>query len=158
LEEEAYIFDYSIPVKATTQYTNYAFNSMVKFGDKYLGADANGIHELDGDTDNGLDIDAFFEPILTDFGFSNPKRVRFIYMGYEADGNLLLTLAADQGAETDISVASGKTRQQRKTIPGLRSIQGRYFMFRISNVNGCDFGVDSIDVECCVMPQHMSLY
>lgn len=165
LEEDAYVLDYAIQVKgsdseapgATTQYSNYTFNSMVKFGDKYIGANASGIFELDGDDDNGVNIDAYFEPIMTDFGIRNPKRVRFMYLKYEAEGDLLIDLSADEGPEQSISVDSTKTRQQRRRVPGVRNIQGRWFMFRISNVNGCDFGFDAMNVDLTVMPEGLTM-
>ena len=38
---------------ATTQYTNFYYNSMVKFNHKYLCANSDGLFEVTGDTDNG---------------------------------------------------------------------------------------------------------
>jgi len=158
LEEEMCTLDYAIQPGATTQYSNFLFNSMVKFGDTYVGANSNGIYELDGDDDDGTNIDAEFEPITTDFGLENPKWVRFMYFGYEADGDLVIVLSADQGVGETISIDSDKTRQQRKRVSGVRSIQGKYISFGIANTSGCDFGIDSIDVDLVVMPQGLNTY
>jgi hypothetical protein len=147
-----FVLDYALQPRATTQYINYDFNSMVKFGDKYLGACDDGIFELDGDADNGDYIGAYFEPIVTDFGISNPKKVRFVFLGYEAAGDLLVTLAADEGAEQSHTVDSTKTGQQARRIPINRNMQGRYIATKISNVLGCDFGFDSMDMALIVMP------
>jgi hypothetical protein len=125
---------------------------MVRFGDKHLGACSGGIFELDGDDDNGIDIEAFFEPIITDFGISNPKKVRFVFLGYESDGDLLLTLAADERNEQSHTVDSLKTGQQERRVPANRNMEGRYIMVRVSNVAGSDFGLDSIDVALTAMP------
>jgi len=148
-----YVLDYSIQPGATTQYINYDFNSMVKFGNTYLGACADGIFELGGDDDEGVAIGAYFEPIMTDFGTSKPKKVRFMFLGYEAEGDLLVTLSADEGVEYSFTVASTKTGQQRRRVAGRRDIQGRYIMFRVSNVDGCDFGLDSIDVSLVIFSE-----
>ncbi len=151
-----FVLDYALQPRATTQYINYDFNSMVKFGDKYLGACDDGIFELDGDTDNGDYIGAYFEPITTDFGISNPKKVRFIFLGYEAEGDLIATLSADEGNEQSYTVNSQKTGQQRRKVPTNRNMQGRYIMSRISNVLGCDFALDAMDVTVVVMPHGLT--
>ena len=147
-----YVLDHALQARATTQYINYNFNSMVKFGDKYLGASSDGIYELDGDTDDGQYIGAYFELIVTDFGISNPKKTRFLFLGYEAEGNLIVTLAADEGARQSYTVDSLKTGQQSRRITTNRDMQGRYIMVGISNVRGCDFGIDSVDVTIVIRP------
>lgn len=156
-----FVLDYAFQPGATTQYTNYDFNSMVKFGDTFLGACNNGIDdgifELDGDTDNGDYIGAYFEPITTDFGISNPKKVRFIFLGYEAEGDLIVTLSADEGSEQSYTVDSQKTGQQRRRVPTNRNMQGRYIMSRISNVLGCDFALDAMDVTIIIMPHGLTI-
>ena len=147
-----YVLDYAIQPGGTTQYINYDFNSMVKFGDIYLGASSDGIYELDGDTDDGVDIGAYFEPIVTDFGINNPKKVRFMFLGFEAEGDLIVTFG-DNRSMISRTVDSVRTGQQWRRITGNRDIRGRYLTFRISNVGGCDFGIDSVDVVLVTMPR-----
>jgi len=147
-----FVLDYAIQPGGTTQYINYDFNSMVKFGDVYLGASADGIYELEGDTDDGDRIGAYFEPVVTDFGINNPKKVRFMFLGYEAEGDLIVT-SGDNRSTVSRTVDSVRTGQQWRRITGTREIRGRYLTFQISNVDGCDFGIDSIDVVFVVMPR-----
>ena len=147
-----YVLDHALQARATTQYIDYDFNSMVKFGDTFLGACDDGIFELDGATDNGNDIGAYFEPIITDFGISNPKKVRFVFLGYEAEGDLIVTLAADEGTRQSYVVDSLKTGQQGRRMTSNRNMQGRYIMLGVSNTEGCDFGVDSVDLVIVTMP------
>jgi len=147
-----YVLDYAIQPGGTTQYIDYDMNSMVKFGDTFLGASPDGIYELDGDTDDGDGIGAYFEPVVTDFGINNPKKVRFMFLGYEAEGDLIVTLG-DNRSWVSGTVDSVRTGQQWRRITGVRNVRGRYLTFRISNVNGCDFGIDSIDVALVVMPR-----
>jgi len=147
-----FVLDYAIQPGGTTQYINYDFNSMVKFGDVYLGASVDGIYELDGDTDDGDRIGAYFEPVVTDFGINNPKKVRFMFLGYEAEGDLIVTFG-DNRSTVSRTVDSVRIGQQWRRITGIRGIRGRYLTFQISNVDGCDFGIDSIDVALVVMPR-----
>lgn len=147
-----YVLDYAIQAPGTTQYINYDFNSMVKFGNTFLGASSDGIYELSGDTDDGNSIGAYFEPIVCDFGINNPKKVRFMFLGYEAEGDLIVTLG-DNRTTVSVTVDSTRTGQQWRRICGSRSIRGRYLTFGISNVRGCDMGIDSIDVALVTMPR-----
>jgi len=151
-----FVLDHALQARATTQYIDYEFNSMVKFGDVYLGASTDGIYELDGDTDDGDAIGAYFEPVVTDFGINNPKKVRFIFLGYEAEGDLIVTLG-DNRSQKSFTVDSVVTGQQWRRITGSRSIRGRYLTFQVSNVDGCDFGIDSIDVALVVMPRSFKI-
>ena len=147
-----YVLDYAIQPGGTTQYINYDFNSMVKFGNTYLGGSTDGIYELDGDTDYGDDIGAYFETIITDFGINNPKKVRFMFLGYEAEGDLIVTIG-DNRSRRSFTIDSTTTGQQWRRITGSRDIRGRYLTFIISNADGCDFGFDSADVSLVIMPR-----
>jgi len=138
---------------APTQYANYNFDSMCKFGDIYLGCNELGIFTLDGETDSNVHIDAFFELLLTDFGIPNQKRIRKAYLGYEASGSLVLEVKDDDNNIRRYTVESalGNQRQHGVRVPVGRDGKGRHWAFRVENVAGCDFSVDSIDVLVAVL-------
>lgn len=92
------------------------------------------------------EIDASFKTVSTDFGISNPKRGRFLYIGYEADGDLSLDVYADEVHVGTYSIPAGKTGQQYYRVPLNRTAYGRYWEFKFSNVDGADFSIDSVDV------------
>ena len=144
--------NYNILSKGTTQYLNYDFNSMVKFGDSYLGCNENGIFELRGNNDDGRSIDAWVKLLTTDFGVSNPKKCRAGYIGYETQGELDVKVQADEGPEY-VAILPVHNGQQGRKFPISRNIRGRYITFTVLNVNGCDFGIDSMDV-CVIITPH----
>ena len=152
LHSKLYTLNYNILSKGTTQYLNYDFTSMVKFGDSYLGCNENGIFELKGDNDDGRSIDALVKLLTTDFGISNPKKCRAGYIGYETQGELDVKVQADEGPEY-VAILPVNNGQQGRKFPISRNIRGRYITFTILNVNGCDFGIDSIDV-CVIITPH----
>ena len=141
----------NLEVRATTQFKNYAFNSMVNFGSRKLAASDQGLFDLGGDDDNGTPIDAHFELIATDFGIPNPKRLRFLYFGFESEGDLEIAVKADLEAERAYPLPAGKTGQQRTRVPIGRDGQGRYWSLIIRNKNGCEFAMDSIYVMPVVL-------
>lgn len=130
-----------------TQYCGFNFNSFCQIGDSYFGADSTGIYELIGNDDAGANIDSFFELVLSDFGISNMKRIRFVYVGGEADGKLTLTLKDDEdnSRSYDLRLTTGSKQSSGKVDVG-RDGQGRYWQVRIDNTSGVYFAIDSIEL------------
>lgn len=137
---------------AVTQFCNYDFNSFCKIGDKYYGANDSGIFELDGTDDNGTDIDAFFELIVSDFGISNIKKIRSVFIGGEANGKLTLTLKDDEDNSRiyDLRLTSESKQSSGKVDVGRDGI-GRYWQVRIDNTSGVYFAIDSIELLAIIM-------
>lgn len=134
---------------AASQYIGFNFNSMCRFGDKYLGVNEDGLFTLDdADTDNGTDIDAIVELPTSNLGHNGRKFVRFLYCGYEANGSLTMKIQTDEGSVTtktlEARTAGNKQHRSRRLAVG-RNTDGYYLMFRIENVDGCDFSVDRLD-------------
>jgi len=143
---------------AITQYTNYNFNSFAKIGDTHVGFSEDGIYELDNASDDdGTDIDAFAELVRSDWGIPNGKRVRKMYVGYEADGKLQFTLTSDEGVVEVYTLQPTITdlKQDGGVINGRRRQRGRYWEEKISNTLGCDFSLDAIDVIPVVLANNL---
>lgn len=137
---------------ATTQYCGFDFNSFCKIGDKYFGASEDGIFELTGDKDNGANIDSFFEPVISDFGVSNVKRVRALYIGYETNGDLIVTLKDNEDNARSYTLSYlDYDRQNGGKVSVGRDGLGRYWQVRIDNVAGCYFAIDSIELLLTIL-------
>ena len=140
------VFDTNVKAKsATTQYQNFNYNSMVKFGDRFLCASENGLFEVAGNSDSGEAITSYFEPLTTDFGISNEKKLRCFYISYEASGNLTLTVSTELGFSETITIPASTAGQKARKVSVSRSVRGRYFTFQIKGV-GVDFSIDEIKV------------
>jgi len=138
----------NLKLNAISQYVAFNFNSFAIFNGVPLGASTDGIFELDsGQTDNTQAIKAFFELVTTDFGKTSPKRLRNVKVNYETSGYLLVNIKTDDEKEVEYNLVPDKTgqRQYGQKIPVSRSQQGVFWMFRVDNLGGCDFSVDSID-------------
>ena len=118
-----------------------------------LGANEDGIFVLEqGDDDDGEMIRAIVETHKTDFGASYQKRMRSAYLGGEFGGDLALLVKEDDSERT-CTIAAEDARmlqQSRKTGLG-RDQKGRYWLFRLENVNGCDFALDHMEVMPVVL-------
>ena len=139
---------------APTQSTVMNFNGYCRVGEKYLAINSDGIYSiLSSDQADGTDIDAYFKLPRTDFGIKNYKRLRSLYVGYEADGQLQFTITADESISSTYTLEPirDNLKQHGSKINVSRKIIGRYFDLKIENVNGCDFSIDTIDATVIVL-------
>lgn len=135
--------------KAFTTYRNFPFNSFCELGGHYYGATDEGIYLLEGDDDAGVPIDAHVRGGLADMGTGKLKRMEALYLGYRADGQLLLKVVttSDGGEKTeswyglDAQPAQAMREGRIKIGKGLKSV---YWGFEVANVNGGDFELDTI--------------
>jgi hypothetical protein len=130
---------------ATTQYAGYDFNSMVNFNGVQLAASENGIFELGGASDDGANIDAYFEPVVSDIGTMHPKRMRYLYIEMRAGGDLTAGISVDGGAQQEFQLEGSAMVPRRYRVAIPRSLHGCYWKYQIRNVNGADFSVDSLN-------------
>jgi len=132
------------------------FNSYCQLGNSYLAANEDGVYSINEDaTADGTDIDAYFKLPRTDFGIPNDKRLRAMYLGYETDGSLLITITPDEDSTRAKSfILAGRISTQKQhsgRIPLRRDLRGRYFDFKFANVDGADFSIDSIKLIVTVL-------
>jgi len=134
------------------QWCNYDFNSFCQIGGKFFGSDETGIYEQTGNDDAGTEIDAFLELIVSDFGISNMKRIRSIYVGGESEGGLTLTLKDNENNSRiyTLNLDTGNKQSSAKIAVDRAGI-GRYWSLRIDNVGGVYFAIDDIEVLAVIL-------
>lgn len=128
---------------ATTQYTNFDFNSMVMFNGIALGASENGIFELQGNLDDTVAIDAYFEPVTSDIGIAGPKRMRYLYTEAKINGSLDINISVDGGTVQSYRISDTALTPLRQRTIVSKILHGTYWLYQYRNVNGADFSVDS---------------
>jgi hypothetical protein len=131
---------------ASTQYTNYDFTSMCEFNGKILGAGAVGIRQLGcGTTDVLEDVNASFKTGEATFGYDGNKRLGYIYLGIETDGDMTVTPYFDGVTMpvVEFSPEPSLTRQNIMSRVG-RGEKGVYMSFLVENVEGAQFSLDCI--------------
>jgi hypothetical protein len=123
---------------ALSEYQNYPFNSFAKIGEKYYGANDNGIYLLEGSSDAGDDISATFTTGKLSFKGSL-SRVANAYLALRNDGNILLKTIADDDTERWYELNDSDWTLRDKRVKMGRGIKSRYWQFTIANANGADF-------------------
>jgi len=134
---------------ASTQYTNFNYNSLCQFNGITLGAGTDGLFKACcGPDDSGIDIDAYFIPYTVDFDDNHPKRLRRVYVGGILDRQLKLTVTGnDDSINGPYIITSNSTETKQVKMFAIDRGLGykwAYADFKFENVNGSFFAVDSI--------------
>jgi hypothetical protein len=145
----------TLPGFYRSEYTNYNFNSMCYFNNKYLGATSDGIFELTGDTDNTTAISSTVQTGMTDFGTSLLKNIPDAYLGIDHDGYTYMKTINDHMTvssqyEIPYSLSDIGTRRV-KLAKGYRS---RYWGVRVTNSRSV-FEIDSIELRPAVQSRRI---
>jgi hypothetical protein len=134
---------------AVTRFDALPANSFARFGGVTLAATADGIVALMGDTDLGQPIAATLVAGVSDYGSDSIKRIIAGYVGYRASGSVELTLIADGHDEYVYPLAprraDGALHPARVKFG--RGAEGRYWQWKLANLDGADFSVDSLGLD-----------
>ncbi len=127
---------------ATTEYTNYNFNSFAQIGHKYLGASTAGLFELNGDDDAGTDIIAHLKGGFAQFNGSRYTGFKAAYLGMRGTGEFFFKLDAGDGSTYTYKIVA-QDMQTTKVQLG-KGLRARYFAYELIST-GQDFDLDSIE-------------
>ena len=112
-------------------YSGFAFNSFANFRNQTFAAAKDGIHVLEGDTDNGADIHAGIVLAPTTFDMAQRKRFRKGYLG-TTGGSPVLKTVTEAGVERTFKVAQSEVTFRRDQ-------QGRKWTFLLQDFDALDF-------------------
>lgn len=129
---------------ASTQ-ISYDFNSYCKFGDNYLACADDKICQLTGNTFDGVDITASAKTFNNRFGYSGKKKFRYLYLCFEADGDLSINVYVDDALVEAIPVVPLSIGRQYIRVSVGRDAIGRYWSFEINNVTGSWFSLEVLE-------------
>ena len=130
--------------RATTQILDLDFDSFCEAWGNPLAAGESGIYDLCCDDESEETISAYFETPVINLGNFEDKRLRFVYIGFEADSELTVSVSVDGSDYRDYLVIPKKTGRQRVRIPVEKKEHGCYWQFKISNRKGVFFAIDHL--------------
>jgi hypothetical protein len=133
--------------QATTE-LGLAFNSLLNLGPFQVGSSSSGLYLLNqGEL---IDSQEYLREVTfstTDFGIRNPKHIRFMYLGLRSEGDLVVSVNADERGWQSVVVPS-TTDLQRVRVPISLESLGRYWSVRFSSYQA--FRVDHVEVQLIV--------
>lgn len=135
-----------------SRYTNYPFNSFAQIGQTWFGMTSTGVFSLDADDDEGEPIASRIRVGMSDLGTRLLKTVTEAYLGFTADGGMLLrtitpnpeTGALEAANYRLRAVGAASVREQRYELgKGVKAVD---WDFEIENIDGADFELHSLEV------------
>lgn len=129
---------------AVTEYKNFAFNSVVPFGRKYVAADESGIYELNGARDLAVNIVAELAGGYLQINGAKFTGFKAAYIGVRGQGNYLLKLVGGDGTVRVYRALSNPGLMTTKVDIG-KGIRTRYIAWELVNEDGQDFDLDTIE-------------
>ena len=141
---------------APARYEAYGFDAFAVMGQNYLGALGDGIYLLDGDDDQGTDIDAIATIANTNLDEPNLKRVTGAYLGVHASGQVHLTLRTDQGITSGpYRLRQSPDAQTTERAKFTRGIRSHYWQADMENTAGEDVKIDSLELEAEIVTRRL---
>lgn len=133
---------------AVSLLSNFCYTTLFECFGSLVGGDANGLYELFvGNYDCGVggeeeDVEAWIKLPKSDWGISNQKGIRTLYVSGEFEG-IEVTSKADNGESTVSSESSLYNVGTVGVNPGC-NLQGCNWEFMIRNVEGGKFDIDAV--------------
>lgn len=131
----------NIKNKAMTIYGNYIFNSMCHFNGKNIGAKSNGLFELTGSYDNGVQIEWNFRTGLLDLEIGRMKKLLQLWFGYKATGDIKLKTIYADGQEYEYDLQSYSDSEHGSRVKIGKGIRTRYLSLDVSGDIPAEFDV-----------------
>ena len=134
---------------ALSTYSNFNFNSFAQMNGKLYGLADDGVYELAGATDNGVQIDATVVFGTSSLGTEQVpddilKRLPTVYLGVNTDGAMQLNVTTNGVTNSyTLSHATTTSLHTGRMLLG-RGAVSRYWDFELTNVAGADFTIESI--------------
>lgn len=133
--------------KATSELTT-DFSSLTRVDEFYFGANSSGLFLIDsGLKDLAEDIISTVTFATTDFGFRNPKSIRFLYIGLEGSCGQCISISS-QADGVDNCIETYELQHegtQRIRVPINFDLEGRYWRISISSTEA--MRIDSVDAQ-----------
>lgn len=126
---ECYVL--STPKFLPSVYSGFNFNSYCEYQGRAFGANATGIFELTGDTDNGTTIHTGVTLHETDFGTRNEKRFRKAYLGVSGTEPVMI-METGEGERTVYSI------DDKGKVNASRSLHSRDWVLSVSDFDSLD--------------------
>lgn len=137
----------NLDTSATSEFSNYAFNSYCAAHDGHRYAlTSAGLFLLEGDTDDGEEIEASIQTGKQDFKTQSEKRLNTVYVGASSPEKMALTINS-MGVEHDYNTRSYSEELNQQRFDVGKGLRANWFDFTVRNTSGADFEVADFSVD-----------
>lgn len=143
---------------ATSIYGNAGYQSMAVVGGKLCAVGPTGFVILEGQDDDGLNVNAEVASGFADYGVPQLKRVEGAFFSYTSDGTL--QVKADvygytgTGYEYGVELRAAAAPRTSRAVPG-KGLVSRYWRWTVSNVDGADFKIFDASLDVAISTRRL---
>lgn len=127
---------------AVSEYDGFRFNSFAELGERYLGANEQGLYWLDGGTDDNSPIESVIQPGVIQPHGNKLSHVINAYLGMRGDSDFVFTITDEAGGSFAYRLDANSMKTGK--VPFGRGLKTRYFTFNMRSMGG-DFDLDNIE-------------
>lgn len=137
-----------------THYTNFPFTHIVRYKDRYYGANSTGLYLLEGTTDDGAAIEWAFKTGMTDFDSPQLKTVTYAYFGGRMGPDATVTIYPSEptGQSYAYTTPRGQTAQNYRQQFG-KGLKARYYAIGASGADALE--LDSLDLTVATLTRRI---
>lgn len=139
---------------AASRYLGLPANSMTQFAGRTFVANAGGIYEVGADDDAGQEIRAAIEFPTTDYQDAHEKRAEVAYVGVKTQGRMRLKVKTNRQAPKYYVLMPNSTTPKGTRVPLGKGLLGRYWTYRLENIDGSDFDLESVEFNPVSQQRH----
>jgi len=141
---EGKVWVVNLDTTASSQYDDYGFDSFITHEGRQYGVATDGIYLLEGETDNGEDIESLVDFGITDCGVPSRKKVPIIKIGTTDGLDMYLSVASDSGTR-NYKLEKSKAGGYFWRVVTPHTQQGVYWRFVLSSSRR--FELSSVDFQ-----------
>lgn len=135
----------NMATEALTEYTNFSFNSYAKFNGKEYAAGTNGLYEVAGADDNGVDITWVIRTGMMDDKKINLKRLTEILLSLRFNGPVRVRVWTDEETYYDYTLVNYREDVLHQVrLPIGKGLLSRFYQIELSGMNGSSIEIDSL--------------
>ena len=127
---------------AVSQYSNFNYNSFAKMGERYLGANDQGLFWLDGDLDGARPVSSRIKTGIIQPNGNKLAGVMYAYLGMRGTGEFITTVTDEAGNSYNYTLNAVDMETSRVVFG--RGFRTRYFTFTLES-QGQDFDLDNVE-------------
>jgi hypothetical protein len=134
---------------AHSTYTNFGFNSYFWLAGKYYGVKADGIYEITGNVDVTAEIQAEIITSTSSFNKQGMKACSDAFVLGRVGGDISVGVITDEDKEFTgfVGKDDNRTGLHRMRVKIDTGLQGATLQYRIKNMNGSHFSINSLEVS-----------
>lgn len=126
------------------EYTNFGFNSIIVYNSNVYLSNSSGLYLLGGTTDDGSNIDAYFQ--THDYDFKSNKLKTVLETNVGVKGGPVSVASAHDSTLNSARDTISSTGFRTKRVKHPKGLKQRYWGVRIDNVQGSSFEIDGLEV------------